>query len=90
MDDSWVTVEETEEGEIIYAYASPGSMVLLSPGEETIPLTTRMTMRDISIPEYAYIEDLSYSFQVYAVGTEGISVNPEDAWRKVKEHFILN
>ena len=90
VDDSWVTVEETEEGDIIYAYASHDSMVLLSPGEETIPLTTRMTMRDISIPEYAYIDDLSYSFQVYAVGTEGISVNPEDAWREVKEHFILN
>ena len=90
VDGSWETVEETEEGDIIYVYASPDSMVPLSPGEETIPLTKRMTMRDISIPEYTYIDDLSYSFQVYAVGTEGISVNPEDAWREVKELFILN
>lgn len=90
VDESWITVEETEEGDGIYAYASPDSLVLLSPGEETIPLTTRMTMRDISIPEYAYIDDLSYSFQVYAVGTEGISVNPEEAWIEVKELFILN
>lgn len=90
VDGSWVTAEETEEGDVIYAYASPDSLVPLSPGEETIPLTKRMTMRDISIPEYAYIDDLSYSFQVYAVGTEGISVNPEDAWREVKELFILN
>ena len=90
VDESWTLVEETEEGEIIYAYASSDSLAPLSPGEETIPLTKRMTMRDISIPEYAYIDDLRYSFQVYAVGTEGISINPEEAWREVKEHFILN
>ena len=90
VDESWTVVEETEGGEIIYAYASSDSLAPLSPGEETNPLTTRMTMRDISIPEYAYIDDLSYSFQVYAVGTEGISVNPEDAWREVNELFILN
>lgn len=89
VDDSWIVVDDSMTNAIVYAYASSDdSMAPLSPGEETNCLTNKMTMRDISIPEYASIDNIDFTFEVFAVGTEGIDMNPTDAWAEAKQLFL--
>lgn len=89
VDDSWIVVDDSMTNAIVYAYASSDdSMVPLSPGEETNCLTNKMTVRDISIPEYASIDNIDFTFEVFAVGTEGIDMNPTDAWAEAKQLFL--
>lgn len=89
VDDSWIVVDDSMTNAIVYAYASSDdSMAPLSPGEETNCLTNKMTMRDISIPEYASIDNVDFTFEVFAVGTEGIDMNPTDAWAEAKQLFL--
>lgn len=82
-DDDWVLVESAD-GTAVYAYANP-EMTILSPGDSTTILTNQMTMRSISNAEYASIDDINITITGYAIGTEDVSTNPEDAWNECKE-----
>ena len=81
-DDEWCFLSE-DGGTVVYAYGS-AEMTALSPGESTSALTSRMTMSEISNAEYAAIEDINVTITGYAIGIEGVSTNPTDAWNECK------
>ena len=82
-DEVWVLVE-SEGSASVYAYAYP-EMTTLSPGDSTLALTNQMSMRSISNAEYAAIDDINITITGYAIGTEDVSTNPNDAWNECKE-----
>lgn len=91
VDESWILIDDTIEDAEVYAYATSDlEMTVLAPGEETIPLTTEMTMRGISYPEYSAVEDPSFSFQVFALGLDDMPSEANDVWLIAKELFLLN
>ena len=56
VDESWILVDDTSDAAEVYAYASSDSeMTVITPGEETIPLASEFTMREISYPEYSRV-----------------------------------
>ena len=80
----WTFVESDHES-VVYAYTSGNDgMTPLQPGEKTSALTTQMTMRSITNAEYAAIDDINIKITCYAVGTDGVSTNPSDAWNECK------
>lgn len=81
-DDEWALVESLA-GSVVYAYANQ-EMAILCPGESTSALTNQMIMRSISNAEYASIDDINITITGYAIGTEDVSTNPEDAWNECK------
>lgn len=81
-DNEWCVVSE-DSGTVVYAYGDT-EMTLLSPGESTSGLTNQMTMRSISNAEYAAIDDINVTITGYAIGIEGVSTNPTDAWNECK------
>lgn len=72
--DGWGEVEDD-----VYAYGG-ADMTTLAPGETTNPLTSAMTMKDISRAEFATLEEISVKIIGYAIGTEDGDTNPEQAW----------
>lgn len=82
VDEAW-TLVESEGGAVVYAYADP-EMIILSPGDSTVPLTNQMNMRSISNAEYAAIDDINITITGYAVGIEEVSTNPAEAWNECK------
>ena len=72
-----------DSGKVVYAYGDT-EMTVLCPGESTSALTNQMTMRSISIAEYAAIDDINVTITGYAIGIEGVSTNPTDAWNECK------
>ena len=79
------TLVESGNGSVAYAYTSGNDGVIaLQPGESTSALTTHMTMRSITNAEYAAIDDINIKITCYAVGTDGVSTNPSDAWNECK------
>lgn len=81
-DSEWCVVSE-DEGTIVYAYGS-AHMTALQPGESTSALTTQMIMKSITNAEYAVINDINITITGYAMGTEGMSTIPADAWNECK------
>ena len=81
-DNDWCVVCE-DSGKVVYAYGDT-EMTVLCPGESTSALTNQMTMRSISIAEYAAIDDINVTITGYAIGIEGVSTNPTDAWNECK------
>ena len=81
-DNEWRLVSENG-GTVVYAYGST-EMTVLSPGDSTSALTSQMTMQSISNAEYAAIDDINITITGYAIGTEGVSTNPTDAWNECK------
>lgn len=81
----WMLVESGERGTgtVVYAYAG-ADMTALQPGESTTALTNQMTMRSITNAEYAVIDDINITITGYAMGTEGMSTIPADAWSECK------
>lgn len=67
----------------VYAYAA-SEMTVLYTGESTSALTTKMTMRSITNAEYAGIDDLNVRVTGYAIGIEGVSTVPAEAWEQCK------
>lgn len=59
-------------------------MAALQPGESTSALTTQITMKSIANAEHAAIDDINITITGYAMGTEGVSTNPVDAWNECK------
>ena len=81
-DEDWCLVSENA-GTAVYAYGTD-EMTVLCPGESTSALTNQMTMRSISNAEYAAIDDINITVTGYAVGIEGVSTNPTEAWNECK------
>ena len=81
-DNEWRLVSENG-GTVVYAYGST-EMTVLSPGDSTSALTSQMTMQSISNTEYAAIDDINITITGYAIGTEGVSTNPTDAWNECR------
>ena len=80
--EEWILVE-SGNGTVVYAYGS-ADMTALQPGESTSALTTQMTMKSITNAEYAAIDDINITITGYAMGTEGMSTIPKDAWNECK------
>ena len=76
--DGWVEVEDG-----VYAYGGEG-MVALQPGESNSPLTSEMTMREISRAEFAELSDISIKITGCAIGTEDVSAVHSGAWEVCK------
>lgn len=76
--DGWVEVEDG-----VYAYGGE-EMTTLAPGETTKPLTSEMTMREISRAEFAQLSDISIKITGYAIGTEDVSAVSSEAWEVCK------
>ena len=81
-DEEW-TLVESGNGTVVYAYGTD-EMTLLGSGDNTSALTNQMTMQSISNAEYAGIDDINITITGYAIGTEGVSTNPTDAWNECK------
>ena len=59
-------------------------MTPLQPGDSTSALTEQMTMKSISNAEYAGVDDINISITGYAIGTEDVSADPQEAWEQCK------
>lgn len=81
-DSEWCVVSEAG-GTVVYAYGS-ADMTALQPGESTSSLTTQMTMKSITNAEYATVDYINITITGYAMGTEGMSTIPADAWNECK------
>ena len=82
VDSGWTPVESSG-ATVVYAYGSD-EMGALTPGESTSALTNEMTMRSITNAEYADIDDINITIIGYAVGTDGVSATPAEAWNECK------
>lgn len=82
VDDEW-TLVESGNGTVVYAYGDT-EMTVVCPGDSTSALTEQMTMRSISNAEYAGIDNINITITGYAIGVEGVSTNPADAWGECK------
>lgn len=80
--EEWILVE-SGNGTVVYAYGN-ADMAPLQPGESTSALTTQMTTKSITNAEYAAIDDINITITGYAMGTEGMSTIPTDAWNECK------
>lgn len=78
LNSSWIEVEDG-----VYAYGSE-EMTTLAPGESTTALIERMTMKSITNAEYAGIDDINITITGYAIGTEDVATNPQEAWTYCK------
>ena len=82
VNEEW-TLVESGKGTVVYAYGR-ADMTALQQGESTSSLTTQMTMKSITNAEYADIDDIHITITGYAMGTEGMSTIPTDAWNECK------
>ena len=84
VDSGWTQVE-SDGGMVVYAYTDGSEcMTVLTPGESTTALTEQLTMRSITIAEYAGIDDINITFTGYAIGVEDVPTVPEEAWEHCK------
>ena len=86
VDDSWTQI--SDEDSLVYGYGSSDEMSVLLPGDTTTPLTERLVMKYFTIPEYANIDDINVTFNVYALGADGTSSNPDEVWAEIKERIF--
>ena len=85
--DDWVLVENTAERQV-YAYGSSDALTTLALAESTSPMTTQMTMKNISSADYAGLDDIDVLITGYAVGTEEVSdIDPSSAWLECKQKY---
>ena len=82
VNEEW-TLVESGNGTVVYAYGTD-DMTLLGSGDNTSALTNQMTMQSISNAEYAGIDDINITITGFAIGTEGVSTIPKDAWNECK------
>ena len=86
VDGSWTQI--SDEDSLVYGYGSSDEMTVLLPGDTTTPLTESLLMKNFTIPEYAYIDDINVTFNVYALGADGTSSNPDEVWAEIKERIF--
>ena len=83
----WVLVENTAERQV-YAYGSSDALTTLALAESTSPMTTQMTMKNISSADYVGLDDIDVMITGYAVGTEEVSdIDPSSAWLECKQKY---
>lgn len=80
--DDWILVEENADS-YVYAYGDE-QMTVLNPGEQTEQLTSKITMKEISNAEYAYIDDIGISIKGYGIDTKGEVTDPASVWNECK------
>ena len=87
--DDWVCVEDTADRQV-YAYGSADALTTLALAESTSPMTTQMTMKNISSADYAGIDDINVTITGYAVETSEVGVTtPSEAWTWCKQTYNL-
>ena len=86
VDGSWTQI--SDEDSLVYGYGSSDEMTVLLPGDTTTPLTESLLMKNFTIPAYAYIDDINVTFNVYALGADGTSSNPDEVWAEIKERIF--
>lgn len=81
----WLLVED--EGEYhTYAYAIGDSMLELQPEESTNDLANKMTMKNISLSEFALLDDINVSFIAYTIAvSDHVPTSPSESWLYLKE-----
>lgn len=67
----------------VYAYGNE-QMTVLHPRETTIELTSKITMKNISNADYAYVDNINISFYGYGIDTNGVVSDPESVWNECK------
>lgn len=87
VDDSWTLVNDDEY--LVYGYGTSDELTMIGPGDSTTPLTIRLTLKNIAIPEYAFVSGIDVTFNVYAIASDGLSNIPVEAWMVAKK-YILN
>lgn len=81
----WVLVEE-EGSYLTYAYAIDDAMIILGPEESTNALANKMTMKRISLSEFAGLDDINVSFIAYTIAVgDHVPTAPNEAWTYLKE-----
>lgn len=83
VDPTW-TLVSSSYGEFVYAYGQD-EMYTLAPGEDTIALTTGMTMLNIPVEVFAQLDDVNIQVIGYAIGVENVNKDPATAWEICKE-----
>ena len=48
-------------------------------------LTTKMTMKNISVVDYSSIEDINVTFTAYTMAYNNVGDDPNEAWNIIKE-----
>lgn len=84
VSNDWKAVEENA-GTLVYAYAE-SEMTVLDPGEYTTYLASTMTMKSLSVADFAGIDDINATFTAYTMEvTDDIPTDPAQAWNTLKE-----
>lgn len=66
------------------------ALTTLALAESTSPMTTQMTMKNISSADYAGIDDINVTITGYAVETSEVGVTtPSEAWTWCKQTYNL-
>ena len=86
VDDSWTLINDDEY--LVYGYGTSNELTMIGPGDSTTPLTSRLTLKNISIPEYAFVSSIDVTFNVYAIASDDLSSDPGEAWTVAKEHIF--
>ncbi len=58
---------------------------ILTPGVSTSALADKLTMVDISLSDYAEVENINVTMTGYACGAEGETL--DTAWDSIKENY---
>ena len=81
----WILVEE-DGSYLTYAYAIDDEMIILGPEESTNALANKMTMKKISLSEFAGLDDINVSFIAYTIAIgDHVPTAPNEAWTYLKE-----
>lgn len=59
-------------------------MTELNQGESTTPLTTQMTMKQITNAQYAEVDNINVTITGYAIDITGETSTPEAVWEECK------
>lgn len=78
VNNDWRLIEQ-KEGVLVYA------LYVLSPGENTSILATKMTMKNILVVDYSSIEDINVTFTAYVMACNNVGDDPNEAWNIMKE-----
>ena len=78
----WILVEEDGS----YLTAIDDEMIILGPEESTNALANKMTMKKISLSEFAGLDDINVSFIAYTIAVgDHVPTAPNEAWTYLKE-----
>lgn len=85
INDGWSVEEYGVEGEqyiAVYRYDK-----VLEPGESTSPLSNSLAMVDMSVADYAALDNINVTMTGYACGADDMDM--ESAWDAIKSNYGL-